>query len=201
MILSPDCSTSLEVAVGASSVAFASTMVAKEYWMFVSSTACWVKQASPTGTITAVAKASLVDTDFMTIDDGINAAVVYEFDVAGNGVTGGRVQVNVSTDTTAAQVAARLKTAINTAQPYITVVDNLNGTLTLSSTSRNMILTETVANAGFTVTYGPIATAGAGSMYVPAGVVLVLDGRVGSDLAVIQDATGGKASLTRCLTY
>jgi hypothetical protein len=201
MIVSPDCTTSIKVAVTAAQASFASSMVAKELWMFVSSTNCWIKQANPTATITCVAKASLVDTDFMTINDGINAAVNYEFDTAGNGVTGGRVQVNVSTDTTAAQVAARLKTAIVANQSYITVVDNLDGTLSLSSTSRNITVTETVTNAGFLVTFGPQASAASGSMYVPANTPIIIDPRVGSDLSVIRDSADGSASLTRLLTF
>lgn len=109
-----------------------------------------------TGTITCVAKASMVDTDFMTIGDGLTPAKVYEFDVAGNGVTGGRVQVNISTDTTAAQVAARLRTAILANQPALSVVDNADGTLSLQhnwlGSGGNVAMSENVANAGFLVT-------------------------------------------------
>lgn len=203
-IISPDTSTSIEKDVTAASgaVGFATAnMSADKFWLFVSTTACWIKQANPSGTITCIAKASMADTDFMTIDDGINAAVLYEFDTVGNGGTGGRVIVNISGATTAAQVAALLKTAIVANQPYITVVDNLNGTLSLSSTTRNITLTETVANASFLVTYGPIATAASGSMYLPANTPIVLDGRVGSNLSVVRDAADGKSSLTRARVY
>lgn len=201
MIVSPDCTTARKVSVTATQAGFASTMVAKEFWLFVSSTNCWIKQANPSGTITCVAKASLADTDFMTIDDGINAAVLYEFDTVGNGGTGGRVIVNVSGATTAADVAALLKTAIEANQPYITVTNAGGGVLNLASTSRNITLTETVANVGFTVVYGPQASAAAGSMYVPANAQIVLDPRVGSNLSVIRDAADGNASLTRVITY
>lgn len=200
MILSPDCTTSIEKDVTATAAAFSATMAVRDIWVFVSSTNCWIKQASPTGTITCLAKASLADTDFMAINDG-TTTVTYEFDTAGDGVTGGRVQVNVSTDTTAAQVAARLKTAINANQSYITVVDNLNGTLSLSSTSKSIILTETVANAGFLVVYGPIASAASGSMFVPANVLLPISGYAGSNVSVIRDTADGKSSLTRALTF
>lgn len=43
----------------------------------------------------------------------------------------------------------------------------------------------------------PTASAAPGSMYVPANVQVDIDGGVGIKLAVIQDAAGGKASLTR----
>lgn len=42
----------------------------------------------------------------------------------------------------------------------------------------------------------PTASAGAGSMYVPANVVVILDGAYGAELSVIADASSGKASLT-----
>ena len=42
----------------------------------------------------------------------------------------------------------------------------------------------------------PTASAADGSMYVPAGVVVVLSGNDGVALAVIRDAADGKASLT-----
>jgi hypothetical protein len=200
MILSPDCTTSIKASVTATAAAFSSSMAARDIWLFMSTTNCWIKQANPSGTITCVAKASMADTDIMTINDG-TTTVTYEFDTAGNGVTGGRVQVNISGATTAAQVAAILKTAINANQSYITVTDNLDGTLSLSATTKSIIMTETVANVGFLVSYGPIASAATGSMFVPAGVVMPISGYAGSNLSVIRDAADGSASLTRALTY
>jgi hypothetical protein len=107
-----------------------------------------------TGTIVCVAKASLADTDYCTIGDGLSAPKLYEFDTAGDGVTSGRVQVNVSTDTSATQVGDRLKTAIEANQPALSVV-NASGTLTITHKIAgllgNVSITENVANAGFTV--------------------------------------------------
>lgn len=202
MILSPDCTTSIKVSVTSTHAGFASTMLTQtDRWMFVSSTNCWIKQANPSGTITCIAKASMADTDIITINDGINAAKVYEFDTVGDGVTGGRVQVNISGATTAASVAAILKTAIEANQTYITVVDAGSGVLNLSATSRNLTITETVGNASFLVSYGPIASAASGSMYVPANTPIILDGRFGSNLSVIRDTADGSASLTRIQNY
>lgn len=201
MILSPDCTTAIVATVSGTQAQFSSTMLSREdYWLFVSSTACWIKQANPSGSITCLAVASMADTDYITINDG-TTSVLYEFDKVGDGVTGGRVQVNISTDTTAAQVAARLKTAINANQPYITVTDPGTGVLTLSSTSKSIIVTENVTNAGFLVSYGPQASAASGSLYVPANVSMIIDGRRGSNLSVIQDAAGGKATLVRVDIY
>lgn len=198
-MISPDTSTSIEVAVTATHAEFAAAMTAGQFWQFTSNTNCWVKQASPTGLITCVANASMADSDFMTINDGINAAVLYEYDKAGDGVTGGRTAWAVGT--TALTVATNLAAAIRVAQPYITVIDNHDGTLSLSSVTRNITLTENVANAGFTATYGPIATAATGSMFVAAGVSVYFDGRLGSDVSVLRDTADGKATLTHVFLY
>jgi hypothetical protein len=107
------------------------------------------------GTVTCVAKASMADSDYITIGDGINAAKLYEFDTAGDGVTGGRVQVNISTDTSATDVAARLVTAINANQLALSAA-NVAGVVTvthkIAGTVGNVTITENVANAGFLVT-------------------------------------------------
>jgi hypothetical protein len=105
--------------------------------------------------VTCIAKASLVDTDYMTIADPVFGSKLYEMDTAGNGVTGGRVQVNVSADTTAAEVAARLRTAILANQPQVSVTVN-GDTLVLfylfaGPAGNTVVVTENVANAGFTV--------------------------------------------------
>lgn len=108
------------------------------------------------GLITCTTKANYVDTDYMTVGDGIVPPKLYEFDTAGDGVTGGRVQVDISTDTTAAQVAARLRTAILSNQPSLGVFDNADGTLSIvhqwPGAGGNVAMTENVANAGHTVT-------------------------------------------------
>lgn len=41
----------------------------------------------------------------------------------------------------------------------------------------------------------PTATKAAGSFYVPANLPIILDGRNGAKLSVLQDSTGGNASL------
>lgn len=112
--------------------------------------------AKAVGTITCVAKVNYVDTDYMTVGDGFSAPKEYEFDTAGDGVTSGRIQVNISGATSAADVAATLKTAINTAQPSFSVVDNADGTLSLEhkmvGAIGNVTMTENVADAGHLVT-------------------------------------------------
>jgi FlaG/FlaF family flagellin (archaellin) len=111
--------------------------------------------ARASGTITCVAKASLVDGDYLTIGDGMSPAKLYEFDLTPNGVTAGRIVVDVSADTSAAQVAARLRTAILANQPSLGVTDNGDGTLSIThnwaGSGGNVAMTENVTNAGFTV--------------------------------------------------
>lgn len=203
MLPIPDITTSIKVSVAATQVGFASTMLPnhQDIWMFVSSTNCWIKQANPSGTITCVAKASMADTDYVTINDGVAAAVIYEFDTVGDGVTGGRIQVDISGATTAASVAVILKAAIEANQTNLTVTHNGSGVLTLAATTRNITVTENVADAGFLVTFGPQASAASGSMFVPALHPVYLDGKNGSNLSVIRNTADGDAVLTRVLTF
>lgn len=106
-----------------------------------------------TATITCVSNANMADTDFVTISDGFRS-VIYEYDKSANGVTAGRVSWAAGAST-AADVAATLRTAILANQPAISVVDNLDGTLSLTHklahTLTNVAITENVANAGFLV--------------------------------------------------
>ncbi|MCR4316757.1 MAG: hypothetical protein NUW37_10450 [Planctomycetes bacterium] len=67
-----------------------------------------------TATITTDTFANLTDTETFVLYDGVaGKSYTFEIDKAGDGVTAGRVQVNISADTTAADVSARITTAIN----------------------------------------------------------------------------------------
>lgn len=81
-----------------------------------------------------LAKAALVDTDTLTLDDGINTPVVFEFDVAGDGVTAGRVQIDISGDTTDAEVAATTVAAINGASNLNLTASNVDEVITITNT-------------------------------------------------------------------
>lgn len=48
-----------------------------------------------------------------------------------------------------------------------------------------------------TVASNPVASAGAGSMFVPANTPILLSGGYGARLSVIQASAGGNASITR----
>lgn len=194
----PVTAKSIERDVGVAEADFTTVLAVQKFYELVSNTACWYKQGGAM-LITCVAKASLVDTDSMSIMiDGV--AQRFEFDTAGNGVSVGSVQVNVSADTTAATVAARLRTAIlaTFTSTDLTVTDNADGTLTVIMLGAQLAMTETVANAGFLVAASTAlaATAGAGSCYTPAGYIRYLDGKYGQTVSIIRDAADGKATLT-----
>mgnify|MGYP001570413081 FL=1 len=118
-------------------------------------TAATATNGYATGSMTTVAKANLVDTETFTLHDGV-ASYVFEFDVAGNGVTGGRTAVDVSLDTTADQVRDRVITAINGTAILITASSGGAATVSLVNdrfgSVGNTTSAETVADAGFALT-------------------------------------------------
>ncbi len=200
MLLTALTTSSDSSTVTASVAALGGALAVKQTYLFASSTNCWIRQGT-SKLITCVAKASMADTDFITVALSTSTKI-YEFDVAGNGVTAGRVQVNISTDTTAAQVAARLRTALLANQASLEVTDNSDGTLTVVAPDLVMTLTESVANAGFLVGAATMtATAADGSMFVPAGFSVALNGDQGPQVGVIRDTADGKASITHCRLF
>ena len=118
-----------------------------------------------TGSITTVAVASLVDGETVTIGDGVTSEV-FEFDVAGDGVAGGNISVDVSTLVTANDVRDALITAINGTGLEITASNGGAALVNLVAdnygTGPNVAITETVVNAGFVVS-GMAGGAAAGS--------------------------------------
>jgi hypothetical protein len=154
--------------------------------------------AYASGTLTALAKASITDGQTFTLDDGF-ATETYEFDVPPDGVTGGNVVVDISADTTAVEVASRMVTAINggslglTASNVggtsatVTVTHDNGGTVgnvTTWATTTSMTIVQPTGGAGDVVvlsaasseTPGDTAAIGTGL----GAVVSVLSGDVGS---------------------
>lgn len=122
------------------------------------------------GTIVAVAKASLLDTETFTLDDGINAASVFEFDLPPDGVTD--ILVDVSADTTDVEVATSMVSAINgVGATLLLTASNAGGTSATVTITHDQTGTignvtawaDTVVNAGFVVTQ---PTGGAGDMVI-----------------------------------
>ncbi len=110
-----------------------------------------------TGDISPVAKNQLVDGQTFTLSDGVNPAVVFEFDTNG-AITAGRTRVDISAVTSATQIADVMVAAINAignplrmtatkaaAQPFVLLTDDVQ------SAAPNIAITETVANNNFAV--------------------------------------------------
>ena len=97
------------------------------------------------GTILCDTSANGGDGDTLTVNDGINPAVVYEYDKSSNGVSAGHIAHAVGT--TAASIATALKALIIANQPDLSVVDDLAGTLTLThkipGAFANVVITKT----------------------------------------------------------
>lgn len=118
-----------------------------------------------TGSITVVAKASLVDGETFTLDDGQNPPLTFEFDVTGDGVAAGNVPVDVSADVSVANVRSTVISAINDGfQLDIEASAGGAGIVELQNeftgTHGNTTQSETVANAGFIVTNMTLGTGG-----------------------------------------
>jgi hypothetical protein len=80
MLISPDTTTALAQTVTVASAHFGAAMVDKEYWLFTSSTNCWIKQADGTPTAVAAAAANMyVPANTLVVIDGrcgANIAVI-----------------------------------------------------------------------------------------------------------------------------
>lgn len=112
-----------------------------------------VLAVAATGTITTVAGASLVDGETFTLNDGVNPAVIFEFD-SNSTVTPGHVAVVFTGGDTLATVRGAMVTAINGAASLaITAAPGGAGVVLLTNDSAgaagNVAITDTVANAGF----------------------------------------------------
>jgi len=129
------------------------------------------------GSLLAIAAASFVDGETFTLNDGAHPSVVFEFDTVPNGVTAGRIPVNISLATTAIDVANVMVDAINNAPNLNLLASNGNGTLALvtitnttaGSAGNGSIWAETVANPGFVLTQ-PSGGAGGAFPLDPAGI-------------------------------
>jgi phage tail sheath protein FI len=117
------------------------------------------KGLAATGTITTVAEASLIDGETFTLDDGVNPAITFEFDVGGGGVVAGNVAVVIAAMDTADVVRDAIITAVNgeaaAGNILIRAADGGAATVDLTHARTgvvgNQAITDTVADAGFVV--------------------------------------------------
>jgi hypothetical protein len=108
-----------------------------------------------TGSITTIAGASLVDGETFTLNDGINAATIFEFD-SGGGVTPGNVAVAFTGGDSADVVRDSIIAAVNGVGAGLLITASNGGAATVTLTRDNVgyyniAITETVANVGFVV--------------------------------------------------
>jgi hypothetical protein len=137
----------------------------------------WGPGMPATGSITALAQASLSDGDQFTMNDGDHPAVTFYFDKTGTYLpTGGyddtNVRVLIFNDTTAEEVADTMRGAINgAAKLYITPDSTGAATIYLTHTNNsengNQLITEVLA-AG---TLAPTGMSGGGSCVWTEGIV------------------------------
>jgi hypothetical protein len=178
MIPVPQTPAALQVATGAAAATLASALVTngnpgQNIYALVCNADFWFAQG-------------IADTVF-TADSATDQLTV----VAGhNLVTGMPVQVSNS--------GGALPTGLSAATTYWAIV--VSTTVFKLATSRALAFAGTAiditANGTGTQTATTVATAGAGSMLLPAGAMVILDGVNGAKVSVIQDVGAGKASLT-----
>lgn len=108
-----------------------------------------------TGTITAVAVASLVDGETFTVGDARGKSCVFVLDVDGTyTAAAGRWRVNVSALTSSTDVATAIAAAVN-ASPIEVTATSSGATVSLTQswpgTEGNMTILDSVADVGFVV--------------------------------------------------
>ena len=125
------------------------------------------------GTVTAIAKASVTDGQTLTLDDGINTATIFEFDIPPDGVGGGNVVIDLSADTTDIQVASRMVSAINgVGATLLLTADNAGGT-----------------SAVVTITHDREGTVGNVTTWATTSAMVIVQPTGGSgDVVVLNDA-------------
>lgn len=117
------------------------------------------------GQITFPAAASITDTQTLTLSDGTNTAVVFEFEKTG-GVTAGRTAIDISGATTATEVAAAVVLAINsvgaalnlTASNAAAVVTIVNTVASATGNVSNWASTNTTVNSAIVQPTGGTTT-------------------------------------------
>ncbi len=166
-----------------------------------SSTLILTGAASATGTIQTVTFALMVDAETVTISDGVTSKI-YEFDKTGDGVVGGHVTVNISGAVSAQDCANALISAINgSGQTLVAASSNSTGLIALTNTvagvAGNVTITETVANAGFTVSGMAGGTAsGTALLRADASSPGVWGNQVSVAVAVASDGSTAHSNVT-----
>jgi|GEM_PF-6602290 len=132
--------------------------------------------------VPAGAPAPIVDTDNFDLTNVSGTATNFEFDLAAGGITGDVAIVFAGTENQAA-IAALMETAINGAGINIVAVADATGVSVTQGdpgTSGNVTITETVVDAGFTVS----GFAGGTDAGASGGVVLLKQSKNDADYVI-----------------
>lgn len=110
-----------------------------------------IVETAATGTITAVAQAGISDNEFFTI-----GSTIYEFNKSGSYTpTAGRIEVDISGDTTNITVANTMRGVINTTQGTVLTAGGATEDVTLTydtpGDAGNIALAESVSDVAFVV--------------------------------------------------
>lgn len=107
------------------------------------------------GSITVIAQSSISDGETFVLNDGINAPITFEYDK--NGVTvPGNVPINIASISTVQQVRDATLAAINGVGSSLRINGTASGTTDINllnavpGAAGNQLITDTVANPGFT---------------------------------------------------
>lgn len=205
MSICPVTTTSDSQAVSATAAKMATEMVNGGVYLFVCSVASWVKQSDFVETF---AELDLGGEGSGALDTVVQAA---ERGPGGNDIT---VEVLGDSGAAAGVTIGEVGDAVTIHfEDGVSTVEDVEDAITASATlitvktagtAATVLATATdqitpgVSLAGGDGVAEPIASAADGSMFVPAGSQILLDGTVGDSLSVIRASGDGTASLTRC---
>ena len=187
----PNTATAKTLAVATASAQASITMGANKLYLFTSATACYIKQGSQyLLTLTTKAGHGVADTITIVLN---GATRIFELDKAADGVVAGRTAIDISSATTAAQVATLVYTALAAAYPTLVLTDVGDGTITIEANGQRLTMTE--SGAATVAAANLVASSAAGNMFVPANMPTLLHGMNGPKVAGIRLAADGNATI------
>jgi hypothetical protein len=156
------------------------------------------------GQLTTDTKANFTDAQTFTLNDGTQAATVFEIDTDGGGVTPGNVQVDISGDVTADDVRDTIIAAVNGVGAGLLITASSGGAATVTlqnnnnGTRGNVAITHNItapawAASGMTGGSGDLVILGAGEL--PGTAIAAIGGSTKTGTVVAYNATFGVATL------
>jgi hypothetical protein len=158
-----------------------------------------------TGTLSTDEKADFVDGQTFTLNDGTQAATVFEIDTTGGGVTPGNVQVDISGDVSKDDVRDTIIAAINGVVATLLITASSGGAATVNlvnanpGTGGNVAITHNItapewSASGMSGGSGDVVILGAGEL--PGTAIAAIGGSSRTGTVVAYEVLFGKAALT-----